>query len=196
MRVLLAAAAYFIGSIPTGYLFVRAKAGRDIRQVGSRSTGATNVLRLGGWKYAIPVAAIDIFKGFAPAFGIYKITGDIAFASFCAFLSVLGHCFPVFLGFKGGKGVATSLGAYAALALQPLLFSLSLFTLVVVATRFVSLGSILASLTFPFWVLLFGGKQGVFAWSLALSVLVILNHRENIRRLFQGRESRLGEKIR
>jgi len=116
MKILFAFAAYLVGSIPTGYLLVRLTARKDIRQFGSRSMGATNVLRVKGWRTALSVAAIDILKGFIPAFLALKYSGDPVFAAFCAFLSVAGHCFPFSIGFRGGKGVATSLGAYAAIA--------------------------------------------------------------------------------
>src|SRR4030042_3423986 len=167
MRIFIAAAAYLGGSIPTGYLLVRLTARKDIRQFGSRSMGATNVLRVKGWRVALPVAVIDVLKGFLPAFFALKYYGDPVFAAFCAFLSVVGHCFPFSIGFKGGKGVATSLGAYAAIAWVPLLACLGLFLMIVAVRRHVSLGSLVGSLAFPFLVLLPRGPRGVFAITLA-----------------------------
>lgn len=194
MRILFAFAAYFVGSIPTGFLFVRLTARKDIRQFGSRSMGATNVLRVKGWKTALPVAAIDVLKGFLPAFFALKFFGDPVFAAFCAFLSVVGHCFPFSIGFRGGKGVATSLGAYAAIAWLPLMAGLGLFLVVVAVSRHVSLGSLVGSLAFPFLVLLSGGPRGVFAISLAIAALVVFRHRGNIGRLVKGTERKLGDK--
>jgi glycerol-3-phosphate acyltransferase PlsY len=194
VKALFAVASYFLGSIPTGYLFVRAADRRDIRDIGSRSTGATNVLRLIGWKFAVPVAAIDVLKGFLPAILSLRMFKDPFFASLCAFFAVAGHCFPFAIGFKGGKGVATSFGAYAALAFPSLLLSVGLFFLTVAVSRTVSLGSILASLSFPVFVLLLDGPRGVFAGSLAIAVLIVVKHYGNIRRLLNGTERKLGEK--
>jgi acyl phosphate:glycerol-3-phosphate acyltransferase len=194
MRILIAIAAYLVGSIPTGYLLVRLTARKDIRQFGSRSMGATNVLRVKGWKIALPVAAFDVLKGFLPAFFALKYSGDPAFAAFCAFLSVIGHCFPFSIGFKGGKGVATSLGAYAAIAWIPLLACIGFFLIVIAVSRYVSLGSLVGSLAFPFIVLLTGGQKGVVAVSLAIAVLVFFQHRGNIGRLVKGTERKLGDK--
>jgi len=194
MKILIAIAAYLIGSIPTGYLLVRLTARKDIRQFGSRSMGATNVLRVKGWKAALPVAAIDVLKGFLPAFFALKYSGDPVFAAFCAFLSVVGHCFPFSIGFQGGKGVATSLGAYAAIDGVPLLACLGLFLMVVAVSRHVSLASLLGSLAYPFLVLLTGGPKGVVAASLAIAALIVFQHRGNIGRLAKGAERKLGDK--
>jgi len=193
MRILIAVTAYLFGSIPTGYLFVRLTARKDIRQLGSRSMGATNVLRVKGWKSALPVAVIDVLKGFLPAFFALKYSGDLVFAACCALLSVVGHCFPFSIGFKGGKGVATSLGAYAVIALLPLMVCLGLFLIVVAVGRYVSLGSLVGSLAFPFIVLLSGGPQGVFLVSLAIALLIVFQHRGNIGRLIKGTERKLGD---
>ena len=194
MRIIIAAASYLAGSIPTGYLMVRLTARKDIRQMGSRSMGATNVLRVKGWKTAVFVAFVDVLKGFLPAFFALRYTGDAVFAALCALLSVAGHCFPFAVGFKGGKGVATSLGAYAAIAWEPCLGSLGLFLLAVGATRFVSLGSLLASLAYPFLLYALGGPKGAVLISLAITALVVFQHRGNIGRLLSGTERKLGEK--
>ena len=193
MRILIAVAAYLFGSIPTGYLFVRLTVREDIRRLGSRSMGATNVLRVKGWKAALPVAVIDVLKGFLPALFALKYSGDPVFAAFCALLSVVGHCFPFSIGFKGGKGVATSLGAYAAIAALPLMACLGLFLIVVAVSRYVSLGSLVGSLAFPFIVLLSGGPPGVSAVSLAIALLIVFQHRGNIGRLIKGTERKLGD---
>ena len=195
MRVLLAVASYLAGSIPTGYLLVRLTARKDIRELGSRSMGATNVLRVKGWNTALIVAAIDVLKGFLPAFFVLRSSGDPVFAALCAFLSVVGHCFPFSIGFKGGKGVATSLGAYAAIAWQPCLGSIGLFFIALGLTSYVSLGSILGSLAYPPLLLAFGAPKGAVLISLAVTALVVFQHRENIGRLINGTERKLGEKL-
>jgi len=192
MRVIIAVLSYLVGSIPTGYLLVRWTGRKDVRQFGSRSMGATNVLRVKGFKIALLVAAIDVLKGFLPALLALRFTGDPVFAALCAFLSVVGHCFPFSIGFRGGKGMATSLGAYAAIAWQPCAVGVVVFGLVAGLTRLVSLGSILGSLAVPVSVLAFGGPMGVVAWSLAISALVVFQHRGNIRRLLKGKERKLG----
>jgi glycerol-3-phosphate acyltransferase PlsY len=194
MKVVFAVLSYFLGSIPSGYLLVRWTGRKDIRKFGSRSTGATNVLRVRGLKTALPVAAIDVLKGFLPAFLALHFTGDPVFAALCAFLSVVGHCFPFSIGFRGGKGVATSLGAYAAVAWLPCIVGIAAFGLVAGLTRRVSLGSIIGSLAVPASVFAFGGQKGVLGWSLAISALVVFQHRGNIRRLLKGTERKLGER--
>ncbi|MGD1009879.1 MAG: glycerol-3-phosphate 1-O-acyltransferase PlsY [Candidatus Aminicenantales bacterium] len=194
MKVLFAVASYLLGSIPTGYLLVRAADRNDIRRLGSQSTGATNVLRVKGLKYALPVAAVDVAKGFLPVFFAIRIFQDPVLAALCGFLAVFGHCFPFSIGFRGGKGMATSMGVYAALAWPPFFASLALFVVTVAVSRFVSLGSILAAVSFPFFLLLLHGSQAAFIWSLAIAALVLFKHRDNIGRLAGGTERKLGEK--
>jgi glycerol-3-phosphate acyltransferase PlsY len=194
MKVLFAAASYLLGSVPTGYLLIRAADKKDIRQFGSQSTGATNVLRVKGLKYAIPVMVVDVLKGFLPAFLGLRLFQDPSLAVISGFLAALGHCFPFSIGFRGGKGMATSMGAFAALAVPPFLASLAIFVLTIAASRFVSLGSVLAVLSFPFFALLFHGPRMIFFWSLAISGLVVFKHKGNIRRLLAGTERKLGEK--
>jgi glycerol-3-phosphate acyltransferase PlsY len=191
MKIVFVVASYLLGSIPTGYLLVRMTGHKDVRELGSGSTGATNVLRVKGWKTALPVAVVDILKGFLPAFLAMKGFDEPAFAALCGLVAVVGHCFPISIGFRGGKGVATSLGAYAAIALMPCLASLGIFLIAVGLTRYVSLGSILGSLAFPALVLATGGSKGVFAVSLAIAALVVFRHRANIGRLVKGTEPRL-----
>jgi glycerol-3-phosphate acyltransferase PlsY len=194
MKILLALLSYLLGSVPTGYLLVRRTGHKDVRDLGSGSTGATNVLRVKGWKTALPVALFDVLKGFLPAFLALRWTGEPAFAALCGLLAVVGHCYPFSIGFRGGKGVATSLGAYAAIALWPCLASMGVFLLAVGLTGYVSLGSILGSLAFPALLLASGGPGSVVAASLVIAAVVILRHSGNIVRLINGRERKLGEK--
>ncbi len=194
MKIVVALASYLLGSVPTGYLLVRLSGKRDVRKFGSGSTGATNVLRVKGWKVALPVAIFDLLKGFLPVFLAGRWFADPVFAAVCGLLAVVGHCFPFSIGFRGGKGVATSLGAFAAIAWAPCLGSLGLFFIVIGLTRFVSLGSILGSLAFPAILFATGGPAGVSAVTLAIAALVIFRHGDNVRRLIKGTERKLGEK--
>ena len=110
-------------------------------------------------------------------------------------MDVVGHCFPVYIRFKGGKGVATTVGIYAILALKPLLFSLGLFFIVVFATRYVSLASLLSILSIPLFVYLLRGKVEIIGLSMAIFLLIVIKHRENIKRLIKGTERKIGEKV-
>jgi glycerol-3-phosphate acyltransferase PlsY len=194
MKVLFAVASYLLGSIPTGYLLVRASDRRDIRDFGSGATGATNVLRVKGLKFALPVMVVDVLKGFLPAFLALRLFHAPSLAALSGFLAVVGHCFPFAIGFRGGKGMATSVGVFAALAFPLALASLGVFILATAATRYVSLGSILGVLAFPLFTLVTRGPGGIFPWGLALSALVVFKHAGNIRRLLGGTERKIGEK--
>ncbi|MGD2245342.1 MAG: glycerol-3-phosphate 1-O-acyltransferase PlsY [Candidatus Aminicenantes bacterium] len=185
---------YLIGSIPSGYLFFRWKKKKDIRNFGSQSIGATNILRTSGWTMALPVAALDILKGFLPTLLGLKLFADSRLALVFGFCAVFGHCFPVFIKFRGGKGVATAVGVYAAVAIVPLLFMLAVFMLVIVLTRYVSLGSILGALSFPLFVSVFKENRHILYLSIALFLLIVFKHRSNIQRLINGSERKFGDK--
>ena len=185
--------AYLFGSVPAGVLIARLY-GVNIREVGSGNIGATNVLRALGWGPALVVFAFDMFKGglavlIARALGVDGwLLGGVALAA------VLGHNFSVFLGFKGGKGVATSFGTVLFLDPQVALFGLIVALVVIALTRYVSAGS----LTGTFAGLVYAAFAGRPPWELAalalLVALVFWTHRENVVRLQRGRERRLGEK--
>ncbi|HHO58435.1 glycerol-3-phosphate 1-O-acyltransferase PlsY [Oceanithermus desulfurans] len=185
--------AYLFGSVPAGVLIARLY-GVNIREVGSGNIGATNVLRALGWGPALVVFAFDMFKGglavlIARALGVDGwLLGGVALAA------VLGHNFSVFLGFKGGKGVATSFGTVLFLDPGVALFGLIVALVVIALTRYVSAGS----LTGTFAGLVYAAFAGRPPWELAalalLVALVFWTHRENVVRLQQGRERRLGEK--
>jgi len=194
MKVLFALASYLIGSIPTGYLLVRAADRSDIRSFGSGATGATNVLRVKGLKFAIPVMVVDVLKGFLPAFLGLRLFHDPGLAALAGFLAVVGHCFPFSIGFRGGKGMATSMGVFAALAFPLALVSLGVFALAIALTRYVSLGSILGVLTFPLAALATRRPGSLFLWGSAIAALVIFKHAGNIRRILRGGERKVGEK--
>jgi glycerol-3-phosphate acyltransferase PlsY len=196
MKILFALASYFVGAFPTGYIFFRAIEKKDVRGFGSGATGATNILRLAGWAYALPVALIDILKGFLPAFLAMKIFGDERLAAVSAGLAVLGHCYPIYIGFKGGKGVAAAAGAMFSLAFMPSLCSLGVFVLTIVLTRYVSLGSILAVIFFPLFTFILRGPTDLILLSLPILLIILIRHLENIKRLVQGKEKKFGEKVR
>ncbi|MFZ2054772.1 MAG: glycerol-3-phosphate 1-O-acyltransferase PlsY [Candidatus Aminicenantales bacterium] len=196
MKIFWIGLAYFIGSLPSGYLIFRLGEKKDIRNYGSRSTGATNVLRLKGWRYAIPVAVVDVLKSALPVwYALRTFPADRGVAFGVTFMAVLGHCFPVFIKFKGGKGVATAMGAFAVLATGPFLVSLAVFGGVVAATRYVSLGSLLAALSFPLIVFFRRGDTGLALLGLTIFALITLRHAVNIKRLVKGEERKLGQKI-
>jgi glycerol-3-phosphate acyltransferase PlsY len=196
MKILFAFLSYLVGAFPTGYILFRASEKKDIRSFGSRATGATNVLRLKGWRYAVPVALVDLLKGFCPAFLAMKIFHDIGFAALCASLAVVGHCFPVYIGFKGGKGLSAAGGAMFSLALLPALLSLVVFIITVGLTRYVSLGSILAALFFPLFLWLLQLPANLVLLSLPILLVILFRHRENMKRLIKGTERKLGQKER
>jgi glycerol-3-phosphate acyltransferase PlsY len=201
--ILIVVAAYFLGSIPTGYLAARAK-GIDIRTVGSGNIGATNAMRVLGKPAGITVLLVDALKGYAavawacPAV-LKLLNGPAADVETLRILAgiaaVLGHNFTCWLKFKGGKGIATSGGAYLALAPLAVGVAVAAFILAVLLTRYVSIGSIAAAIALPtaVWCL---PEHNLFLGvvTTALGAMAIYKHRSNIKRLLAGTESRLGRK--
>lgn len=199
--VLVLVAAYFLGSIPFGYLIVRAKEGADVREAGSGGTGATNVTRRAGKGAGVITLLLDATKGFAAVWLArsllspgFEVNWWVAAA---AVLAVTGHCFPVWLGFRGGKGVATGVGVFLGLSPWAVAVALLVFIFVVGRTRYVSLGSLTATALFPLcvWLLwLFVKPAGALAPVLSASIvggaIIILMHRANIGRLIAGTESK------
>lgn len=193
-------ACYLLGSVPFSYLVVRLTRGIDIRQVGSGNAGATNVLRTSGRLAAAVALTLDVAKGAVAAAGALSFDGSTALAGAAGVAAVVGHVFPVWLAFKGGKGVATSVGVYAVLAPWCLALGLVLFLIAVLATRFVSLGSLVLVSAVPLLMLLLDGlgwgpplESGPWLAAAAIGLLVFWCHRGNIRRLLEGSESRLND---
>lgn len=186
--------AYLLGSISFAVLLVRLKTGRDIRQEGSGNAGATNVLRAHGKKLAILVALLDVAKGAAGVLLVRLVTADPRYAAAAGFAAVLGHVFPVFYGFRGGKGVATAVGAFFALAPLAMALSVAVFLIVVLLTRYVSVGSVVAMTLLPLLAGVLGAPQAVVIAAAATAVLVMFKHLENLKRLARGEERRLGSK--
>ena len=192
----LLAAGYLLGSIPFGVVVARGAGGVDLRRVGSGNIGATNVLRAVGKGAAALTLLGDIGKG-ALAVGLARWTGaGAALVAAVGLAAVLGHLFPVWAGFRGGKGVATTLGV--VLGAMPSVGGLLLVTWVAVAavTRYSSLAALVATVTMPLFVWLADGRPPMLALSGALLVLVFVRHRENIGRLLAGTEGKIGQKPR
>jgi len=186
--------AYLLGSIPTGYLLYKLRTNEDIRGYGSQNIGATNVMRVTGWRLALPVALGDILKGVIPVFLGLRVFSDPRVAILGGVLAILGHCYPVYLRFKGGKGVATAVGVYGVLSLGPLLCILGVFVLIILATRKISLGSILAAFSYPFFVWFLEKDLNLVFLGLVIFLLITFRHRSNIKRLISGTEKKLGAK--
>lgn len=190
-------ASYLIGAIPTSYWVVRLARGVDLRTVGSGNLGATNLYRFLGWKYAIPVGIFDLLKGTIPVVVIAPIVGvSIIGAIALGLAAVLGHVYSPFVGFRGGKGVATGGGVILGIAPWAFLVSLAAWVVVVKVSGYVSLGSIIAAaLLAPSILLLHRDVPlGAVAIVAALSAMVIWFHRANLRRLRDGTENRFGRK--
>ena len=182
---------YFIGGIPFGFLLVKLKTGGDVRAEGSGNIGATNVLRTQGPLLGVSTLLLDALKGWAAvALMASQTENSIAWMSAGAVAVMLGHVYPVLLRFKGGKAVATFIGAFAYLAPVPLLAVLILFVLVVAATRYISLGSVLAAISFPFgvWMIMHPPTPLLLA-SLIAAALIVYKHQPNIERLRAGTEN-------
>jgi glycerol-3-phosphate acyltransferase PlsY len=188
--------AYLLGSIPFGYIIVRWQRGIDVRQTGSRSIGATNVMRNLGIAGFIATFVFDCGKGLAAVMLASRLTGnDPRWVAAAAVAAVAGHVFPIWLGFRGGKGVATGVGVFVALAPVPMGLVLLVFAVVVAIWRFISLGSIIATASFPVFVYLVNKPPAPIVIGAAFAAaLIIVSHRANIRRLLSGTENKLGKK--
>jgi glycerol-3-phosphate acyltransferase PlsY len=205
--------AYLLGSIPFGYLIVRATQGADVRETGSGGTGATNVSRRAGKTAGVVTLLLDALKGAAavaiakvvlglPVFGAGTLAGSALEISYwwvaaVAIAVILGHIFPVWLRFRGGKGVATGVGVFLMLTPFAVAFAGLIFVLVVWRTRYVSLGSILAAVSIPLFVLLRNvfvqpvtAFMPIMSAAMAGAMLIVFAHRENIGRLRAGSENR------
>lgn len=188
--------AYLLGSIPFGYLIVRWQKGIDVRSTGSGSTGATNVMRNLGITGFVATFALDAGKGTVAVIAARKLTDDDPrWVAAAAAVAILGHCLPVWLKFRGGKGVATGVGAFLGLSPIPLGIALAIFALTVALWRYVSLGSILATALFPIALYLINHPPlPILLGAAASGAIIIGKHHGNIRRLLAGTENRLGRK--
>jgi glycerol-3-phosphate acyltransferase PlsY len=182
---------YLIAAIPTGIVLSRLMGSEDVREKGSGNIGATNVYRVAGRLAGILTLTGDILKGFLPLLACKSLLEptptQLGVASAVA---IIGHCYPVYLKFKGGKGVATALGIFLVLSPQVVLGALIIFALVVGTTRYISLGSILAALSAPLLILMLNYPSPIFLATLFIATLVVWRHRSNIRQLLDGTENR------
>jgi glycerol-3-phosphate acyltransferase PlsY len=192
--VLSALVAYSLGSIPFGYLLVRWQRGIDVRRTGSGSIGATNVMRNLGIAGFVATFLLDFVKGAAAVLVASRLTSaDPRWVATAAVASIAGHCFPVWLKFRGGKGVATAAGVFTALAPLQVGIVVGVFAVVVGLSRYVSLGSIIAAMAFP--VLLYFQTHPplpIVLGAAGSAAIIILRHQANIRRLMNGTENRWG----
>lgn len=183
--------AYLIGAIPFGFLLVKLTTGKDVRASGSGNIGATNVLRTSGRGAGIATLLLDIAKGFGAVWLAAELTNDSTLWTSAAALAVMaGHAYPVFLRFKGGKAVASFVGAFACLTPVPLLAVALLFALVVAGTRYISAGSIVGAASFPLgvWLILHPPLEILLA-SLIAGAFIIYRHKSNIQRIHEGTEN-------
>jgi glycerol-3-phosphate acyltransferase PlsY len=183
--------AYVAGGIPFGFLLVKLTTGRDVRSMGSGNIGATNVLRTAGRSIAIVTLLLDIAKGFFAVWFASRLTGNSPLWMSAAALAVMaGHAYPLFLNFQGGKAVATFIGAFLYLTPVPLLSVLIVFVIVVAATRYISLGSIIAAGTFPLAVwLIEHPPAAIVAASLIAGAFIVYRHSANLERIRAGNEN-------
>ena len=185
--------AYFIGSIPFGYLIVRATGGGDVRETGSGGTGATNVTRRAGKGAGIFTLILDLLKGLIAVILAKSMLNTDWWVAAAAIAVIVGHIFPIWLAFRGGKGVATGAGVFLALAPMSVLCAGVIFGAFVWWRKMVSLGSIAAAVTIPVYVLLVGNSIPLFSAALVGALLIIFAHRGNITRIWNGTESRIDD---
>jgi glycerol-3-phosphate acyltransferase PlsY len=183
------------GSIPFGLLIAKASKGVDVRGIGSGNIGATNVLRAAGKGAAALTLALDMLKGWAPV-ALGRIVGaSDALVAGVALAAFLGHLYPVFLRFRGGKGVATFLGVLLALLPKVAFLVAGVWLLIAAVFRYSSLAALVAAAASPLLVWLLDGRRGFVALAVVLSGFILIRHRENMRRLLAGEERRIGRKL-
>jgi len=190
-------ASYLLGAIPTSYLAGRVFRGIDLREHGSRNLGATNLYRVLGWRFAIPVGVFDAAKGLVPVLVFApRVSSSELFALVCGLVAVVGHVFSVFVGFKGGKGVATAAGVMLGLTPAALGIALVIWIALVYLTGYVSVASIAAAAVFPLAVYLIDPPDQIeILWlDVAVAAAIIWLHRANIGRLLKGTENRFGRR--
>lgn len=194
MTFIIWAAAYLIGSLPFGYIVSRVFLKSDIRSHGSGNIGATNVLRVVGWKAALPVFSLDLLKGFTAVLMAKYLSEQPEIYLVAGLLSMVGHSFPIFLNFKGGKAAATGIGVLIALSWQITIIIAAFAAVIIGIIRYVSLASIAGSILVPILFWLFGFEIYYIIFGLVTALLVCIRHKQNIERLIKGTEPKLGIK--
>ena len=193
VEMALVAFAYLVGSIPFAYIFVRYVTGRDVRREGSGNVGATNALRSAGWKVGVAVTVLDIAKGSLAVWAMMTFNPEAAWLAASMLAVVAGHCFPPWLLFSGGKGVATGFGAFLVIAPLSAAAAFGVWIVMLGLFRWVSLASMTATASFPVLIQLLDHPDWVTLASVAAAaILIILRHHSNIRNLVTGKEQRLG----
>jgi glycerol-3-phosphate acyltransferase PlsY len=184
-------AVYLIAAIPTGVVLSRLMGSEDVRQKGSGNIGATNVYRVAGKLAGILTLLGDTMKSFLPLLAVNTwLEPTPTQLGIACCVAILGHCYPVYLKFRGGKGVATALGIFLVLSPKAVFLALTVFILTVAISRYISLGSVLAALSAPLLILLLDHPQPIFLTTLFIAILVICRHHSNITRLLDGTEDR------
>ena len=182
---------YLIAAVPTGIVLARVMGYEDVRDKGSGNIGATNVYRVAGKLAGVLTLAGDILKGFLPLLAcktwLAPTPAQLGIA--CA-MAIVGHCYPVYLKFRGGKGIATALGIFLVMSPIAVLGAAIVFGITVATTRFISLGSVLAAMSAPLLVLMLNQPQPIFLATLFIAALIVWRHRSNIKRLMDGSEDR------
>lgn len=186
--------AFLLGSIPFGYIITYIISKEDIRKVGSGNIGATNVSRKLGIKGGIITFLLDAFKGFLAVWILMLINPYPYYIGLAGILAVLGHSFTPFLGFKGGKGIATSFGVFLRISPIPSLICFFIFLIILIIFKYVSLSSLISSSLFPPIAYFFGLNEWLIIYSVCISILIIIKHKENIKRLIEGKELKFGRK--
>jgi glycerol-3-phosphate acyltransferase PlsY len=184
--------AYFIGSIPFALLLARGWGASDLRLVGSGNLGAANVMRASGVTAGLLVAALDIGKGAASVWLAARLSTTVGVPAVAGFAVIIGHIYPIWLRFRGGKGVATACGVFSVLTPLAIPPALAIFAAVVWTTKYISLGSLLASVALPPLAYALGSPAPSVAAAVASSVIIVFRHRSNVGRLRTGTERRLG----
>ena len=195
MNVWLMVLAYLIGGVPFGFLLARQMGGPDVRYSGSGNIGTTNVLRTTGMRAALSVLVLDVSKGYVMVLLAQRQGIDEVAQGGVALAVVTGHIFPVWMRFRGGKGVATACGAFAALAPTATVAAVAAFAVVVWRSRYVSVGSMVGAALLPPLAYLTGAPGPVTLSAIAVAILVLVRHWTNAQRLSSGREGRLGDPL-
>jgi glycerol-3-phosphate acyltransferase PlsY len=186
------AGAYLIGSVPFAFILARRWGGADLRLLGSGNLGAANVLRTAGLRAGVVVALLDVAKGVASVLLAQRLANGGAAPAAAGLAAVVGHVYPIWLGFRGGKGVATACGAFAMLTPAALVPALGIFVATVWATRYVSVGSVLASAALPPIAYALDSPAAAVVAAIGAGALIVFRHRSNLRRVRLGTERRIG----
>ena len=182
---------YLIAAVPTGIVLAKVMGYEDVRDKGSGNIGATNVYRVAGKLAGVLTLAGDILKGFLPLLACKTwLAPTPAQLGIASAMAIVGHCYPVYLKFRGGKGIATALGIFLVISPTAVLGAAIVFGITVAITRFISLGSVLAAMSAPLLVLMLNQPQPIFLATLFIAALIVWRHRSNIKRLMDGSEDR------